>query len=763
MTTKQRKQEKKSRLILCMIGLIAAAVLSIVGSIFLFKNLNYGLDLQGGFEVLYKVESVDDKKVTDEMVTNTYKTMLKRIDNLGVVEPEVIVEGKDHIRVKLAGVKNPEEAREILSKAANLTFRDTSDNLLMASDVLNAGGAKVSKDSTGKPAVALSVKDKDKFYEVTNKVKDMTDNKIVIWLDFDGATDSFQTEAECGNLAISNCLSAASVSQAFASDVIIQGNFTEEQATELVDLINSGSLPTKLTELSSKTVGASFGEHTLTKTLTAGIIGIVCIFALVIGIYKFSGLVASVSVLIYTFVTFLTFWLIGGSLTLPGIAALILGIGMAVDSTVITFERIKDEIYKGKTLGLATKYGNKTSFLTILDANITTLIVAIIMFVFGESSVKGFATLLILSIIATMLIMVYVSRFLLNKFVQTGKFDDKLGLFIGIRKKFMKDEATGEQKDRFRKFDFVKHKSKFFALSILIIGVGLVSVIGQGFNLGIDFKGGSSITIKSNHSLNLADIEKEVNRHHYDIDTIEYSNGKNEVYVKITNEIGEKDIHKVTEEFNEKYDASTEIGVVSNIVKKQLIQNAILSILVGAIGIGIYVSLRFKLSYGISASVSLLHDVLVMIALFSIFRLEVSSMFIAAILAIVGYSINDTIVSFDRMRENIGDRKLKTKEELKEVVNLSIQETLFRSLVTTATTLIPVVALIFLGSHEIITFNIALLIGLVAGVYSTIFIACQLWLLIEGRHLKKKPKPKKKKPVKVEDELDEVTIRGVND
>ena len=384
----------------------------------LFQDLKFGLDLQGGFEILYQVSPIDGSKMTKEKLNATYKSMLKRIDSLGVSEPEIVLEGNDKIRVKLAGVTNQEDARSKLSTVANLTFRDSNNNLLMTSDVLKAGGAKVGQDQSGKPAVALSVRDKDTFYKVTNKVKDMSDNVIVIWLDFDDSKDSYSSESSSCGTSDSHCLSAAKVSQAFASDVIIQGDFTEDEVQNLVDLINSGSLPTKLTELSSKTVGASFGDATLQKTLIAGVIGIALIIFLLLVLYHFCGILSAISIILYTFFVFGTFWLVGGVLTLPGIAALILGIGMAIDANVLLYERVKEELKKGKSLPLAFKMGSKSSFKTIVDSNLTTLLVAIIMFVFGESSVKGFATMLIINIAVTMVTMVAIIAALLHDVVE---------------------------------------------------------------------------------------------------------------------------------------------------------------------------------------------------------------------------------------------------------------------------------------------------------------------------------------------------------
>ena len=401
------KKEQKRKVIVSVSVMIAIIIGVCFALIPIFKDLKFGLDLQGGFEVLYKVESIDGSKMTKEKLTATYKTLSKRIDSLGVSEPEIILEGNDKIRVKLAGVTNPEEARNQLSTVATLSFRDTDDNLLMNSDVLKAGGAKVSEDSSGNPAVLLTVKDKDKFYQVTNKISKKTNNTIVIWLDYNSEKNSYNNEKQLCGTSESNCLSAATVSEGFASNVIIQGNFEQEEVENLVDLINSGSLPSKVTEISSKTVGASFGDATLTKTLVAGIIGIALIIILLLVVYHFAGLISSIAMLLYTFLVFFVFWLIGGVLTLPGIAALVLGIGMAVDANVITFARIKDELYKGKSLQNAFKEGTKTSLRAILDSNLTTLLVAIIMFKFGESSVKGFATVLIITVMVTMFTMVF--------------------------------------------------------------------------------------------------------------------------------------------------------------------------------------------------------------------------------------------------------------------------------------------------------------------------------------------------------------------
>ena len=740
--------------------------LVIVGICFLcvplFKNLKFGLDLQGGFEVLYKVESIDGSKMTTDKMTATYKTLSKRIDSLGVSEPEIILEGTDRIRVKLAGVTDPEEARSQLSTVATLTFRDVDDKLLMTSDVLEAGKAKVGQDSSGNPAVALTVKDKDKFYEVTSEIssRDSGENMIVIWLDYNQLTDSYADDGSTCGTDGSHCLSAATVSQGFASDVIIQGSFTQEEVENLVDLINSGSLPSKLTEVSSQTVGATFGDETLEKTLIAGIIGIAVIIVILILIYHFAGFIASCAMLLYTFFVFLVFWLIGGVLTLPGIAALVLGIGMAVDSNVITFSRIKEELYKGKSLPLAVKEGTKSSFSAILDGNITTLLVAIIMFIFGESSIKGFATMNIITVIVTMATMVFLTRWLVNMFVKTEFFNDKVRLFINVKKEDIPNVSKNEEvkKVPFKNVNFLKHRVLWSLISVVIIVIGGIVIGVKGMNLGIDYKAGSDITISTEEKVTKKELKADLKELGYEASDITMTD--EEVIIRVDESLDGDEVKTVNAYFEDKYEAKVNIGVVTNVVKQELIKNAIFAVALALLGIIVYVSFRFKFSYAVGGVIALIHDVAIMFALFAVFRLEVDSMFIAAVLAIIGYSINDTIVSFDRVRENlkeIDDKKL-TKEKLEEVCNRSIQETFSRTLFTSITTLIPVIALIFLGSREILTFNMAMLIGLVAGTYSSIFISMAVFLWLEKKNI---GKPKKKKRIYT-DEFEEKKIKGIN-
>lgn len=746
MKNKKQVKEKNNKLKV-LVGVFITFI-TLLGSAYLcipiFKNINYGLDLQGGFEVLYEIEPLDGNELTSDMVYNTYKAILKRVDILGVNEPEISIEDSNKIRIALAGIKNKEEAREVISSTAVLSFRDYNDNLLMTSDVLG-GAAKVTTDQYGHPAVSLSIKDTDKFYTVTSKVKDMNNNVIVIWLDYDETTDSFSKEKDkCGSLSNSRCLSYARVDKAFASDVIIQGNFTTEEATSLVELINSGSLPTKLSEISSRTVEATYGEAALNKTLVAGIIGIILVLIIMIAMYHFSGLIAGTALILYTMLSFLVFYLIEGTLTLPGIAAMLLGIGMAVDASVISFERIKDQLKIGKNLKTAVAIGNKESLSSILDANITTMIVAVILFILGQSSVKGFATMLIINILLTIIVLVFLSKAVIAFFANTGVFDNKINLFIGLSKK--KIIPAKEVRIPFKKLDFVKSRKIVLPIVLIVLVGGLTYSIITNFNFAVDFTGGTSITVNTTEDIDLKN---------YTVSKLDKT--KDSTTIVIKEKLTKEEIESLSHTLEEDYHTTSNIYVVSDMVKKQLIKNAILAVLISLIGIIIYVSFRFRFNYAISGIIALIHDALITIIFFGIFKLQIDSVFIAAILTIIGYSINDTIVTFDMIRRNYKERNITKKEDLPELVNDSVRLTFFRSLMTTATTIVPIICLIVLGSHEILNFNIALLVGFIAGVFSSIYISNSLWLILEGKRLSKTPKVKKEK-----EEKEEMQIKGIN-
>ncbi|WP_400242612.1 protein translocase subunit SecDF [Niallia sp. JL1B1071] len=730
---------KRSRIVAFLLIIVLAAGLMGGTTNKILGDIKLGLDLQGGFEVLYKVEPLEKGKgkIDESALKSTAQALDKRINVLGVSEPVIQIEGNDRIRVQLAGITDQNEAREMLSTEANLTFRDIQDKKLLDGSDLVQGGASQEFDQYGKPSVSLKLKDANKFKEVTESV---LGSPLVIWLDFEDG-DSYSAEAAKEE---PKYLSAPMVSEVINSDTVsITGNFTVDEATRLAELLNAGALPVKLTEEYSTSVGAQFGDQALKDTVKAGIIGVGIVFLFMLLYYRLPGLVAVITLSIYVYLNLLVLDLMNGVLTLPGIAALILGVGMAVDANIITYERIKDELRVGKSLRAAVQAGNKNSTSTVVDANLTTMLAAIILFVYGTSSVKGFATLLIVSILMSFVSAVYGSRLLLGLLVKSKAFDKKITWF-GVNKKDVKhineNFDTLTLPTKFDRLDFVKYKNIFFALSSILIVAGLVIMFIFKLNLGIDFASGSRIEVMADKALTTAEIENQLDKLNVKADDIIISgDNQNVAAIRIKGDLSQDEINTIKAEFENTYGHDPNVSSVSPTVGKELAKNAIYAIVFSSIGIIIYVTIRFEIYMALAAVIALLHDAFFILVIFSITRLEVDITFIAAVLTIVGYSINDTIVTFDRIRENLAKKKrIKTPQEIKDIINTSIRQTFARSINTVLTVVICVVALLVFGSSAITNFSLALLIGLIGGAYSSIFIASQLWYVWKKKELKRK-------------------------
>ncbi|MDE6475884.1 MAG: protein translocase subunit SecD [Erysipelotrichaceae bacterium] len=759
---------KKSRLI--SFGIITATIIAIILTFYgsIRDNMKLGLDLQGGFEILYEVEPLEGKTLPS--ISAVTQSIQKRIDVLGVNEPEISVEGENRIRVQLAGVKDADQARRVISSTANLTFRDVNDNLLMDATVLKEGQAQVSNDEYGRAVVTLNLQDSAKFYEVTQKVSKMGTGKnlMVAWLDFKEGVDSYAAESKKEKPSY---ISAATVSEGINSQsATISGNFTREEAQELANLINSGSLPVKMNEVYTNAVSAEYGIDAFSKTMMAGAIGIIAIMIFMIIYYRLPGLISAITISTYVFVVFLIYNAMGGVFTLSGIAALVLGVGMAVDSNIITFERIKDSMYSGRSVRTAFYEGSSRSFRTILDSQLTTFISAFILYIFGTGSVKGFATMLIVSIITTLLLIVFVARFLLKLIIDSGYVDKKRHLFA-VKEEHVPNISKGEEQfyfGKFQKFDFVG-KAKYFiiaSISILVlscVAMGVHAVQGNGaLNLGIDFTSGTKMTIQSDTAIDKDTLSKELSELGIEASSIQINGEGNAIAnVFIKQSLTEETLKNAKESLKNTYGHEISENTVTPVVGQELIRNAVLISVLAWVGVLIYISIRFKWDYAISGIVALIHDVLIILAFCAIFRLEINTEIIAVLLAIIGYSINNSIVVFDRIRELVRQHRHENfdADKYKLIVNEALQKTLMRSVLSTFTTILPVICLLLLGSNAIFTFNLALFIGLAAGAGSSVFIAAQLWLYIR---IHRKDKPKKKKIRKL-DEIQETIIPGMND
>ncbi len=738
---------KRGRIIAFFLLVLAVGSLIGLNTDKVTKNIILGLDLQGGFEILYEVVPANDgDEITRDVLVSTVKALQNRANVLGVSEPNIQIEGEERIRVQLAGVNDQNRAREILSTQAELTFRDFEDKEMLNGSDLVEGGAKQSFDDKGAPNVAIKLKDASKFKEVTQEIVGNDPyNQLVIWLDYEEG-DSYQEEL---TKETPKYLSAPNVDQVFnQTDVTITGNFTITEAQDLADLLNAGSLPVKLKEMYSTSVGAQFGEQALDQTVLAGIVGISIIFLFMVLFYRLPGMIAVVTLSTYIYIILQVFDWMNGVLTLPGIAALILGVGMAVDANIITYERIKEELKLGRTVRSAFKAGTKRSFATIFDANITTMLAGAVLFFFGTSSVKGFATMLIISIVVSFITAVFLSRILLALLVESRWLDKKKSYF-GVKKdQIINIEDTNDDTiapTRFDSVDFLKHRKKFFLLSSALVVVGIVLLVVFKLNLGIDFDSGTRVEVLATESLTAQDVEDEMKKLDLEVADVVLAGADNEIGVaRFIGVLDQQKIAEVKDHFKEKYGSEPNVSTVSPTVGKELARNAMYGVLIASIGIIIYVSIRFEFYMALASIVALLHDAFFIIAFFSMTRLEVDITFIAAVLTIVGYSINDTIVTFDRIRELYKKKKVKTVEDLQFIVNRSLQQTFTRSINTVLTVIIAVVALLIFGSTSITNFSIALLVGLVSGTYSSLFIAAQLWLIWKSKQLnKKKDMPKK--------------------
>ncbi|PDY49252.1 protein translocase subunit SecDF [Bacillus pseudomycoides] len=724
------------------------------------KGISLGLDLRGGFEILYEVKPAKKgDKIDHDALVSTVGALNNRVNVLGVSEPNIQIEGKDRIRVQLAGVKDQQQAREILSTQAKLTFRDVNDNLLMDGTDLKGGGAKQTFDEQGRASVGLTLKSADKFREVTEKISKMPPptNLMVIWLDFEEGKDSYKAEAAKPNPKF---LSAATVNQVFnqAEVSIVGGNFTVESAKQLSSLLNAGALPVDLKEMYSTSVGAKFGQQALQETIFASVIGIALIFLFMLVFYRLPGLVAVIMLGLYIFVTLLVFNWMHAVLTLPGIAALVLGVGIAVDANIITYERLKEELRIGKSLMSAYRAGNHRSLATILDANITTLAAAGVLFVYGTSSVQGFATSLIVSILVGFITNVFGTRFLLGLLVKSRYFDKKISYF-GVKQKEIIPLSKGVEHapTKFDRINFVNIGHKFFLFSIVVVIAGAIILPIFKLNLGIDFASGTRMDLQSKQVISVSQVQKDLHELKIDVkkeDIVPTGDDNKGFAVRTIGVLSKDEIAKAKTFFHDKYGTEPNISTVSPTIGKEIAQNAFIAVIIASAVIILYVSIRFRFTYALSAVLALLHDAFVMIVVFSVFRLEVDLTFIAAVLTIIGYSINDSIVTFDRNRELYKQKKrIRDVKDLEEIVNSSIRQTIGRSINTVLTVLLPVIALLIFGSESLRNFSLALMIGLVVGTYSSVFVASQIWLMLENRRLKK-GKGKKK----VETEVSEPQV-----
>ena len=667
--------------------------------------IKQGLDLAGGVSITYEVVGEEDPSPED-MADTLYK-LQKRVE---VYSTEALVyqEGSNRINIEIPGVSDANAILEELGKPGSLMFMDMDGNVVLSGTDIAEAQPATQQDSMGNSefvvALTMTKEGTVKFAEATKKAAPNQDIIYIIYDDAIVSAPSVQSEITDGQC-------------------VIQGMASYEEAESLSSVIRIGGLKLELEELCSKVVGAQLGTKAIETSLKAGAIGMALVMILMIVIYALPGLASAIALVIYLILTIL---LLNGfeiTLTLPGIAGIILSIGMAVDANVIIFARIKEELATGKTVRSSIKIGFQKALSAILDGNITTLIAALVLWFLGTGTVKGFAQTLALGIALSMFTALVVTRVILNAFFAIGLKDIKL---YGVAKPM-------------KKIDFLSKRALYIGISVALIAAGIVSMgiskasTGDILNYSLDFKGGTATNITFNEDMSIEEIDTQV------VPLVEKLTkgggvvpqkvqGSNEVIIKTRSlTLEEREELNVIMEENFQVDTSKITAeTISSTISGEMKSDAILAIAVSTVCMLLYIWIRFKdIRFGASSVICLLHDVLVVVAFYAVAKVSVGSTFIACILTIVGYSINATIVIFDRIRENMAE--MGPKDELKDIVNMSINQSLGRSIFTSLTTFIMVAVLYVLGVTSIREFALPLMVGIVCGAYSSVCIAGALW------------------------------------
>lgn len=693
------------------------------------EGIRLGLDLAGGVSITY--ETVKENP-TDEEINDTVYKLRKRVDDSGQTEADVYREGDNRINVDIPGATDAEATLKELGRMGEIYFLLGTDNIELTEY----------NEETGEYKYVLT-KTIEEIREAGDIILDGTDiagaeagwyqeyglskNVVSLTLNDTGrAKFATATTAHVGEaIAIvydGEVISAPMVQEPLTEGKAqITGNFTAEAAGNLATTIRVGSLPLELKELRSNVVGASLGAEAITTSLFAAFVGIALVLIFMAVRYRIPGLAADLALCIYVGLMVVCLNLLEVTLTLPGLAGIILSIGMAVDANVIIFSRIQEEIGVGKTVNSAIKLGFSKAFSAIFDGNITTLIAAVVLYVLGSGTIKGFATTLALGIILSMFTAMFVTKYILNTFYELG---------------FDKEKQYGEVKE-YKTFNFIKHGKKYILISGAMILTGIIGLIvgkvsgGEALAYGLDFKGGTSMTVTfpETETPSIAELEKAVWDAIGEDATVNLVSDSNAAVVKMQ-EITEEQRNTLTQYWVTEYGVSEkeiEVVSISGTVSGEMKRDAVLAVAVATVAMLIYIWIRFSnFAFATSAVLALLHDVLVVLAVYSVGRIAVGNTFIACMLTIVGYSINATIVVFDRIRENLKERL--RKETFEEIVNKSITQTFTRNIYTSLTTFFMVAALVVFGVNSIREFAIPLMAGIVCGAYSSICITGPLWL-----------------------------------
>ena len=705
------------------------------------KNIRLGLDLEGGVSVTYQAYKTDStgkrtgEQPTDKDMADTIYKMQKRVETLESTEAAVYQEGSDRVTIDIPGASDSEEVLKELGKAGALYFILYSDlktekggtpnegdkvvydksKVLLTGDMIGeATSGSRQQEGTGKTEYGVSIKFAGKgikkFAKITGEhvgeqLAIVYDEKLV-------SAPNLKEEISGGECWIS-------------------GSFTSESAEQLASTVRIGALPLELENIHGNVVGATLGSQALKSSLFAGVVGLILVIIFMIVMYRISGVAASIALIFYVGAMLLALNGLNVTLTLPGIAGIILSIGMAVDANCIIFTRIREELATGKTVASAIDNGFSKAMSAIIDGNVTTLIAALVLYLKGSGTVKGFAMTLGIGIVLSMFTALFITKLLMKAFCALGMTNTSM---------------YGIQKER-KTINFIGNWKKYVVISgavVVICVAGLVVRAASGgplFNYSLDFAGGNSTSVDLSKTVTDEDKQKAEDTAKSVIGSgksVEISVADNTKIVVLTEELSEQKSEELKATMAKTFgvDESTKIEseFISGSVSDEMKVDAAVATLIATLCMLLYIWIRFrKLSTGISAVLALVHDVIAVLTVYVVASafIPVGSTFIACMLTIVGYSINDTIVVFDRIREN--KAKATSRTSLAEIINKSITETLSRSINTSVTTFIMVFVLAVFGVDSVRQFAIPLIVGIISGCYSSVCVASPLWYVLSGK------------------------------
>lgn len=678
-------------------------------------NIRQGLDLAGGVSITYQV--VGEEEPSAEDMADTIYKLQQRVTEYST-ESLVYQEGTNRINIEIPGVTDANAILEELGKPGSLEFVDKSGNVVLNGTDIAEAQPKNIQDSMGNVqsvvALTMTKEGTKKFAEATKAAAPNNDIIMIVYDDNVISAPSVQAEITDGN-------------------AIIEGMASFEEAEKLASTIRIGGLKLELEELRSNVVGAQLGEKAIETSLIAGAVGLILVALFMILAYRIPGVASVIALGVYVIAVALLLNGFDITLTLPGVAGIILSIGMAVDANVIIFARIREEIATGKTVSSAINIGFKKAYSAIIDGNVTTLIAALVLGIMGTGTIKGFAQTLGLGIVVSMFTALFVTKIIINAFYA-----------LGIRN----EKFYGTIKER-KQIHFLSKRKVFFAVSALLIITGFVFMgvnkanTGDVLNYSLEFKGGTSTSVTFNENLTLEEIDSKVVPVVSEVIgggaiQTQKVQGTNEVIIKTKAlDVAQREAlnQAFADEFAVDIDKIT-AETISSTISSEMRSSSFIAVLVATICMLIYIWLRFKdIRFGASSVLALVHDVLVVLAFYAVVKVSVGSTFIACMLTIVGYSINATIVIFDRIRENLGEAR--RKEDLMEIVNKSINQTLSRSIFTSLTTFIMVAALYVFGVASIREFALPIMAGIVCGAYSSICLAGAMWYIFRTKFAKK--------------------------